>query len=212
MNQRLSGIPRLLPFLYFYRAMPDLYIIAGCNGAGKTTASLTILPDILGCREFVNADNIAYGISPFNVEAVALEAGRIMLHRIDELLMDHADFAIETTLATRSYVSLVRRAQATGYKVTLLYIWLNATDLALQRVSERVSKGGHNIPKNVVERRYYRGIKNFFSLFMPVCDRWIFADNSQNKLNIIAHGKNKFDEMIENNDIWEIIKNQVYGA
>jgi predicted ABC-type ATPase len=192
--------------------MPDLYIIAGCNGAGKTTASLTILPDILGCREFVNADNIAYGISPFNVEAVAIEAGKIMLRRIDELLVDHADFAIETTLATRSYVSLVRRAQAAGYKVTLLYIWLNSPDLALQRVSERVSKGGHNIPSNVVERRYYRGIKNFFSLFMPVCDRWIFADNSQNKLNIIAHGKNKFDEMIENNDIWEIIKNQVYGA
>ena len=208
----IKGNLSLLPIIYFYTPMPNLYIIAGCNGAGKTTASFTILPDILSCREFVNADNIAYGISPFNVEGVAIEAGKIMLRRIEELLQEMADFAIETTLATRSYVSLVQKAQASGYKVTLLYIWLNSPDLALQRVSERVRKGGHNIPQDVVERRYYRGIKNFFSLFMPVCDRWIFADNSQNKLNIIAHGKNKFEEMIENNDIWEIIKNQVYGA
>ena len=192
--------------------MPNLYIIAGCNDAGKTTASFTILPDILDCQEFVNADNIAYGISPFNVEGVAIEAGRIMLHRIEELLAEKADFAIETTLATRSYVSLVRRAQAIGYKVTLLYIWLNSPNLALQRVSERVSKGGHNIPSDVVERRYYNGISNFFLLFMPVCDAWIFADNSLNKLNIIASGEQKLENIIENNDIWGVIKRQVYGA
>src|SRR3569623_1664191 len=98
--------------------MPNLYIIAGSNGTGKTTASLTILSDILICREFVNADNIAYGFSPFNVEGVALEACRIMLRRIEELLEEGGDFAIETTLATRSYVSLAQRAQAIGYKVT----------------------------------------------------------------------------------------------
>ena len=106
--------------------MPHLYIIAGCNGAGKTTASFTILPDILDCREFVNADNIAAGISPFNVESVAIEAGRIMLHRIEELLHLGVDFAIETTLATRSYVSLIRRARALGYNISLIYIWLNS--------------------------------------------------------------------------------------
>ena len=116
--------------------MPNLYIIAGCNGAGKTTASLTILPDILNCKEFVNADNIAAGISPFNVEGVAIEAGRIMLHRIDELLSLGVDFAIETTLATRSYVGLVHRAKGMGYNVSLIYIWLNSPELALQRVAE----------------------------------------------------------------------------
>src|ERR1043165_3268288 len=134
--------------------MPNLYIIAGCNGAGKTTASLTILPEILDCREFVNADNIAAGISPFNVEGVAIEAGRIMLARIDELLNLGVDFAIETTLATRSYVSLVHRAKALGYNVSLIYIWLNSPELALQRVAVRVRKGGHNIPADVVQRRY----------------------------------------------------------
>lgn len=101
--------------------MPNLYIIAGCNGAGKTTASYTILPEILNCREFVNADNIAAGLSPFNAENVAFEAGRIMLNRIKELLVSDTDFAIETTLATKSYTSLVLKAQQQGYQDTLLY-------------------------------------------------------------------------------------------
>lgn len=192
--------------------MPNLYIIAGCNGAGKTTASFTILPDILGCKEFVNADNIAYGISPFNVEGVAIEAGKIMLRRIEELLSEGADFAIETTLATRSYVSLVKRAQESGYKVTLLFIWLNSAVLALQRVSERVKNGGHNIPPHVVERRYIKGVKNLFKLFMPVCDAWILADNSWGKLNFIASGEKNLENIIENNDIWIIINEQAYGA
>src|ERR1035441_2282482 len=112
--------------------MPNLYIIAGCNGAGKTTASFTILPDILDCKEFINADNIAYGISPFNVEGVAIEAGKIMLRRIEELLAESADFALETTLATRSYVNTVHRAQEIGYTVKVVYIWLESPVLALQ--------------------------------------------------------------------------------
>jgi predicted ABC-type ATPase len=186
----------LFPFLYFYCGMPNLYIIAGCNGAGKTTASFTILPDILSCKEFVNADNIAYGISPFNVEGVAIEAGKIMLRRIEELLAEGGDFAIETTLATRSYVSLVKRAQAIGYTVKVLYIWLESPDLALTRVSERVKRGGHNIPPDVVKRRYYKGIENLFNLFMPVCDAWILADNTLDNLVIIAHGKNKLEKII----------------
>jgi predicted ABC-type ATPase len=105
--------------------MSNLYIIAGCNGAGKTTASYTVLPEILNCREFVNADNIAAGISPFNPEGVAIEAGRIMLKRINELLEEGADFALETTLSTKSYVSFVKKAQMIGYEVTLLYFgWI----------------------------------------------------------------------------------------
>jgi len=192
--------------------MPNLYIIAGCNGAGKTTASFTILPDILDCKEFVNADAIAYGISPFNVEGVAIEAGKIMLRRIEELLTEGSDFAIETTLATRSYVSLVQRAQAIGYTVKVIYIWLASPKIALRRVAERVKRGGHNIPDDVVERRYYRGVNNFFSLFIPVCDAWILADNTFDELNIVAHGKKKLEEIIENNDLWQVIKNQVYGA
>lgn len=186
--------------------MPNLYIISGCNGAGKTTASLTIFPDILECREFVNADNIAAGISPFNPESVAIEAGRIMLNRIDELMATGVDFAIETTLATRSYVSLVRRAKAAGYAVSLIYIWLNTPELALQRVAERVQKGGHNIPADVVRRRYYKGIHNLFHLFMPICDTWIIADNSLGTLEPIARKESEFENIIENTDLWPAIK------
>jgi len=119
--------------------MPDLYIIAGCNGAGKTTASYTVLPEILHCREFVNADSIAAGISPFNPESVAFEAGRIMLNRIDQLIREKADFGFETTLAARNYLSLIRTAREEGYRITLLYFWLSSPDFARQRVAKRVS-------------------------------------------------------------------------
>jgi predicted ABC-type ATPase len=183
--------------------MPNLYIIAGCNGAGKTTGSVTIFPEILNCNQFVNADYIAAGLSPFDVESVAIEAGRIMLHRIDEL--------IEPTLATRSYVSLVHRAKALGYRVSLIYIWLSSPELALERVAERVSNGGHNIPMDVVRRRYYRGIKNLFKLFMPICDTWIIADNSLKIFNIIAR-KEEFENVIENNELWGIISKQIYDS
>src|SRR5690606_12894096 len=112
--------------------MPNLYIIVGCNGAGKTTASYTVLPERLDCKEFVNADNIAAGLSPFNPQGVALEAGRIMLSRIQELIEEKADFAFETTLATRSYVSLIKRAKTFGYKTVLLYFWLDSPDHAIK--------------------------------------------------------------------------------
>jgi predicted ABC-type ATPase len=186
--------------------MPNLYIISGCNGAGKTTASFTILPNILNCREFVNADNIAAGISPFNVESVAIEAARIMLHRIDELLAEGVDFAIETTLSTRSYVSLIHRARAIGYSITLIYIWINSEELALERIEERVRNGGHNIPEEVVRRRYKKGIRNLFKLFMPICDVWIVADNSFDNLEPVAHKDSKFDIIVKNNDLWSAIK------
>lgn len=189
----------------------NLYIIAGCNGAGKTTASLTILPEILNCRQFVNADNIAAGLSPFDVDSVAIEAGRIMLHRINELIDLREDFAIETTLATRSYVALVHSAREAGYKVSLIYIWLNSPELALQRVAERVANGGHNIPADVIQRRYYAGIKNLFNLFMPICDVWIVADNSFNMLNVVAE-KAEFENIIKNDDLWNRINKQMHDS
>ena len=191
--------------------MPNLYIIAGCNGAGKTTASFTIFPEILNCNQFVNADNIAYGLSPFNTESVAIEAGKIMLQRIEELLLSGEDFAIETTLTTRSYVAMIRKAQASGYKVSLIYIWLNSPQLAIQRVAERVSNGGHNIPTHVIERRYFRGIKNLFELFMPICDVWLVADNSDNQLTQIAINSG-FENLIENEELWETINKLAYGS
>ncbi|TAH04283.1 MAG: zeta toxin [Sphingobacteriales bacterium] len=182
--------------------MPNLYIIAGCNGAGKTTASFTVLPDILNCREFVNADNIAAGLSPFNVESVTVAAGRIMLLRMNELMNDGVDFAFETTLSTRSYVSFIKKAQQLGYQVTLLYFWLSSPQNAIQRVAKRVSLGGHHIPSNVIERRYFRGIYNLINLYIPVCNTWSVFDNMVSEPVIIAEGSDKLGELISNNDIW----------
>lgn len=188
--------------------MPNLYIVAGCNGAGKTTASFTILPEMLSCREFVNADSIAAGLSPFNPESVAIEAGRLMLSRIQELLEGGRDFAFETTLATRSYVSLVKEAQAAGYKVTLLFIWLNSPATAMQRVADRVAKGGHSIPEDVIERRYFRGISNLLTLYMPICNRWMIVDNETVTPGPVAEGGIGIDNIIINEYIWELIKDQ----
>lgn len=166
----------------------NLYIISGCNGAGKTTASYTVLPEILQCKEFVNADEIAKGLSPFNPESVAIEAGRLMLQRIESLLERKETFSIETTLATKSYINLVRKAQKNGYSVHLIFFWLETPELAIQRVAERVSKGGHNIPVDIIRRRYVAGICNLFNIFMDEVDSWMIYDNSQSPRDFIAKG------------------------
>jgi len=188
--------------------VPNLYIIAGCNGAGKTTASFTILPEMLNCKEFVNADSIAAGLSPFNPESVAIEAGRLMLSRIHELMKAGVDFAFETTLATRSYVSLVKAAQSAGYKVTLLFIWIDSPATAMQRVAERVVKGGHDIPSEVIERRYYRGLFNLINLYIPICDTWMVVNNEAVTPEAVAEGGLNIENIIINKYIWDVINSQ----
>lgn len=169
--------------------MPKLFIISGCNGAGKTTASYTILPEMLNCTEFVNADEIAKGISPFCPENAAIQAGRIMIERVNELLENGKDFAIETTLATRTHLNMVRAAQARGYVVTLLYFWLNMPDLAIERVRLRVVSGGHNVNEKTIRRRYDLGIRHLFDLYLPACEYWMLIDNSQSPTVIVEGGK-----------------------
>ena len=166
---------------------PNLYIIAGPNGAGKTTASFNLLPNILHCPNFVNADEIARGLSPFAPETVAFQAGRIMLARIEELLPQKVDFAIETTLATRSYVQLVHRAQALGYKVHLIFFCLENEEQAIARVAQRVSNGGHNIPEADIRRRFKRGIYNLLNLYMPICDVVYVLNNNFVPAKLVAH-------------------------
>lgn len=185
--------------------MPNLYIIAGCNGAGKTTASFTILPEILDCREFVNADSIAAGLSPFNPESVAMEAGRLMLQRIDQLMKEGVDFAFETTLAARSYVSLIKAAREKNYEVTLLYFWLSSPAVAKERVARRVSMGGHDIPAETVERRYFAGIRNLINLYIPVCNNWMVINNLGGHPELIANGTIGGETLVKNSDIWDII-------
>jgi predicted ABC-type ATPase len=164
----------------------DLYIIAGCNGAGKTTASFTMLPEILNCKEFVNADEIAKGLSPFQPEKVSIDAGRIMLERINDLLNSQENFAFETTLATKSYRSKIFLAREKGYNVTLLFFWLRNADLAIERVRTRVIEGGHHIETEVIRRRYINGIKNLFGIYLPIADEIMIFDNSEGKHDLIA--------------------------
>ena len=187
----------------------SLYIISGCNGAGKTTASYTVLPEILDCREFVNADEIARGLSPFNPESVAIEAGRLMLQRIEELLGKGVTFSIETTLATKSYINLVRKAQAQGYSVKLLFFWLQNPELAIRRVAKRVENGGHNIPEDVIKRRYVAGISNLFNLFMHEVNSWVIFDNSQNPRKQIASGGKDAETIIDEEMLYSIIQSYV---
>ena len=186
-----------------------LYIIAGCNGAGKTTASMTILPKSLLVKEFVNADEIAKGLSPFNPEGVAIEAGRLMLERIKYLLDKGESFSIETTLATRSYINLVRDAHKRGYLVNVIYFWLNTPELAVDRVAERVRKGGHNIPHDVILRRYSKGLYNLFNLFMNEVDLWTIYDNSDYTRERIAFGGNKVKLVVNNINKFNEVKSYV---
>ena len=164
----------------------DLYKIAGCNGVGKTTASFTLLPEILNCKEFVNADEIAKGLSPFQPEKVSIEAGRIMLERINDLLNSQKNFAFETTLSTKGYRSKIFLARTKGYNVTLLFFWLRNVDLAIERVRTRVIEGGHHIETEVIRRRYKNGIKNLFEIYLPIADEIMIFDNSEGKYDLIA--------------------------
>ena len=186
-----------------------LYIICGPNGAGKTTASYSVLPKILLCKEFVNADEIARGLSPFNPENVAIEAGRLMLSRIKELLFRNESFSIETTLATRSYFRLIEKAHQQGYEVTLIYFWLKSPEQAIERVAERVSKGGHNIPQDIIVRRYYEGIDNLFSIYMPIVDTWILVNNSETPRSVIATGGKDQETAVKNSVLFKTIEEYV---
>ncbi|MEY2829745.1 MAG: hypothetical protein RIQ33_1603 [Bacteroidota bacterium] len=182
--------------------MPTLYILAGCNGAGKTTAAEILLPEIFHCDEFVNADLIAKGISPFNVESVAFQAGKLMLERMDFLVNQNKSFVIETTLATRSYVPFIKEIKSKNYQIILLFLWLNSSELAKSRVEKRVASGGHNIPTDVIERRYKRGIHNFISLYLPLTNRWSIYDNSSIIPNPIAEGILNIEQNIINFELW----------
>ena len=187
--------------------LPKLYIIAGCNGAGKTTASFTILPEILGCKEFINADEIAKGLSPFQPESVAVQAGRIMLTRMDELLQKGETFAFETTLATKSYKQKIEWAQANGYEVTLLFFWLDSPNMAKKRVAQRVAEGGHSIPSQTIERRYHNGIANLFAIYIDMVDICYIFDNSEGERTPIAKKYKGGKEIIYNTDLYNQMKN-----
>ena len=185
--------------------MATLFILAGPNGAGKTTASKTLLPEVFHTNIFINADEIALQLNASNVEAAAIRAGRMMLLEIEKRLSEQTTFSIETTLATRSYLNLVRRAQSTGYEVVLFFFYLSSVNLAKQRVALRVSKGGHNIPEEVIARRYVAGLRNFFE-FIQLVDQWFIYENTNTPAELIADGELGKSPVIRNFESWKRLK------
>jgi predicted ABC-type ATPase len=165
---------------------PNLYIIAGPNGAGKTTFAREFLPHYADCYEFVNADLIAGGLSPFQPDRVAIQAGKLMLEQIHSLGKRGVDFGFETTLSGRTYVKLVQDLKKRGYQIHLCFLWLPNIKLALDRIAERVQKGGHNIPEGVVRRRFGKGLYNLFNIYRLLVNFWILVDNSCSVPDILA--------------------------
>jgi Uncharacterized protein conserved in bacteria len=168
--------------------MPRLFIISGCNGSGKTTASYTILPEMFQCSQYVNSDEFAKGLSPFHPEEASITAARYLTMKISYLIDKKEDFCVETTLATRTLLSIVKKARERGYHVTILYLWISSPELAIARVNDRVKSGGHFISEETVRRRYRIGLNYFFREYSAVCDKWILADNSNVPFKIVAEG------------------------
>lgn len=159
-------------------SQPRLYIIAGPNGAGKTTFAREFLPHYADCKQFVNADFIAGGLAPFSPESAALRAGRLLIEQIRLLAEKREDFGFETTLSGVTYVSFLRRLKAEGYAIHLFFLWIPDVKIALARIADRVRRGGHDVPEEVVRRRFHKGLRNLFRLYRPLLDSWTIFDNS----------------------------------
>lgn len=188
-------------------ANPTAIVLAGINGAGKTTSSRSLLARTLKMMTFVNADIIAQGLSGFDPAAAAIRAGRIMLSELDELVRERANFAFETTLAARTYASWLGKLRASGYRVHLFYFWLNSADLAVGRVASRVQKGGHNVPEATIRQRYVRSVRNLFDLYIPVVSGWKVYDNSSgDAARLIARGKVETDDVVFDPKVWLQVK------
>jgi predicted ABC-type ATPase len=175
--------------------MPELFIMAGCNGAGKTTAAYNLLPEVFQTTEFINADEIARGINKDNVEDAAIAAARLMLTRIDFLIENKQSFAFETTLSGLTYIKIIEKAKENGFDVTLFFVYLESADMAVERVAFRVKKGGHHIPKDVIERRYLKGLKNL-PKYAAIVKNWYLLNNSGDKYLMIAKNVDGIEEIL----------------
>lgn len=184
---------------------PNLYVIAGPNGAGKTTFAREFLPHYVDCLEFVNADLIAYGISPLAPERASVRAGKIMLEQIRILAKRRCDFGFETTLAGKIHVRFFRELKSTGYHIHLFFLWLSSIDLAFDRIAKRVAMGGHNVPMATVRRRYEKGMVNLSNLYLPLFDSWTIFDNSTETPLLIARCESGKQQVV-NHDLFEKIR------
>jgi predicted ABC-type ATPase len=188
---------------------PHIIVIAGPNGSGKSTTAPSLLKGTLGVTEFVNADVIAEGLSAFQPEGAAFHAGRIMLERIHHLAKERVDFAFETTLASRTFAPWIDELKQTGYIFHLVFLWLPSAEFAVARVAERVRIGGHNVPEEIVRRRYNKGMSNFFQIYRPLADTWRLYNNSdQSGPDLIAAGGVNTQEVIYKSAIWNTVKGE----
>lgn len=187
--------------------MPKLYIISGCNGSGKTTASYTLLPELFQCKQFVNSDEFAKVLSPFDPDKASLSAGRYMLLKIKYLFDRGEDFCIETTLSSKILEKTILDAREKGYTITTLFFWIATPELAIQRVKARVEAGGHNVPEATIRRRYRSGLRHFFEVYSSISDRWMLADNTVTPFKLIAQGW-KNNMVVQDNIKYEAIKAQ----
>ena len=184
---------------------PHLIVIAGPNGAGKSTTAPSLLKGTLKVTEFVNADLIAQGLSGFQPEGAIFHAGRVMLERIHYLANKRVNFAFETTLASKTFAPWIKDLRKTGYTFHLVYLWLPNEEFAIDRVTERVRMGGHDVPKETIRRRYHSGIRNFFRLYHPLADTWFFYDNSGAEPRLIAYCDQEHKLVVNDSNIWHNI-------
>ena len=189
---------------------PQVFIIAGPNGSGKTTFASKFLPKYADCPLFINADTIARGLSGFSPDAVALRAGRVLLEQIDNYASRNVDFAFETTLSGTNYVARLKDLKKQGYVVHLFFLWIPDVRLSLARIASRVKRGGHDIPEKVVRRRFHKGIDNLFNHYRPILDSWMLFDNSGDTPQEIAEEKHSELRMY-NRDLYEKILKLVEG-
>jgi predicted ABC-type ATPase len=171
--------------------MKRIIVIAGPNGAGKTTFAREFLPHEANCPDFINADLIAAGLSPFKPESVALRAGRLMLEEIHQRIRQEKSFAFESTLSGRTYGKLLRDCRNQGYHILLVFLSLPSADMAVARVAARVAQGGHHVPEPDIRRRFDSGLKNFHGVYAKIVDAWTLYDNSGNVPKIITRGENR---------------------
>lgn len=189
--------------------MPKVIVIGGSNGAGKTTAAKNLLLGVEHCTDFVNADEIARGLSPFNVDAVALQAGKIMLARMRELRDAKATFSFETTMATRSFAPFLKECAARGYSVECHYFALNSPETAIARVKQRVALGGHHVPDDIIRRRFWAGRANFIQLYVPLSDVWVCYDSCDEQPRVIASQERWQDPHITEPELWQSFLNSI---
>ena len=158
-------------------ARPTIYLIAGCNGAGKTTFAKEFLPKEVKGLRFLNADEIARGLSPLDPNAGAMKAGRLLLHEIHDAISRRQTFALETTLSGKTYIRLFRKARELGYDIELHYLWLSSPAQAIARVRERVRHGGHDVPTSDIRRRFKRSLEHLLDDYLQLANRWIVWDS-----------------------------------